>query len=42
MLRSLLRWVVRAAATVLVLFVLAVVVDYFTHRVSPTRFWKSN
>src|SRR5262245_15809387 len=34
MLRRSLRWVVRAAATALVLFVIAVVVDYFTHRVS--------
>jgi protease-4 len=33
MLRRLLRWVLRAAATALVLFVIAVVVDYFTHRV---------
>ncbi len=34
MLRKLLRWVVRAAATALVLFVLALVVDYFSHRIS--------
>ena len=34
MLRRILRWVVRAAATALVLFVLALVVDYFSHRIS--------
>jgi len=34
MLRRLLRWVLRAAATLLVLFIIALVVDYFTHRVS--------
>ncbi len=33
MLRRILRWILRAAATVLVLFIIAVVVDYFTHRV---------
>lgn len=34
MLRRILRWVVRAAATALVLFILAVVVDYYSHRIS--------
>lgn len=34
MLRRIVRWILRAAATVLVLVVIAVVVDYFTHRVS--------
>ena len=33
MLRRTLRWILRAAATVLVLFIIAVVVDYFSHRV---------
>jgi protease-4 len=33
MLRRILRWILRAAATVLVLFIIAIVVDYFTHRV---------
>ncbi len=33
MLRRILRWMLRALATVVVLFVIAVVVDYFTHRV---------
>jgi protease-4 len=34
MLRRMMRWILRAAATVIVLFVIAVVVDYFTHRVA--------
>ena len=34
MLRRLLRWVLRAAATALVLFIIALVLDYFTHRVA--------
>jgi protease IV len=35
MLRRILRWAVRALATVIVLFLIALVVDDFTHRVSP-------
>ena len=33
MLRRIVRWILRAAATVVVLFVIAVVADYFTHRI---------
>jgi protease IV len=35
MLRRILRWIVRVAATLLVLFIVAVIVDYFTHRIQP-------
>src|SRR5262249_14151676 len=33
MLRRILRWILRAGATMVVLIIIAVVVDYFTHRV---------